>query len=336
MSEVRFDSKGRVIEHVDHWDAAEQFYEHNVTTATKLNSGTKMVQAYMDLIEAHKAAKKYAAVVDVCERFMELTGPKEVEDAMGDVAEELVRAKARLGKTGEALAIAESLHRAAGGWQYLELKGSVLHQAGRTKEAIAAYLEVAEKVSADKRLRPEVKATIKDGVNYILSGLYVDDKNVDKAAELLQALVKAHPDNATYKNDLGYIWADADKNFAESEKLIREALDLDRKQKEKAKAEGRIDEVKENGAYLDSLGWVLFKLKKYDEALVPLKKAAEDEDGQNVEIWDHLAECYLATGKKAEAVATWEKAMTFEEQSPRDAERKRRVAEKLKKHKAGK
>src|SRR5439155_24639258 len=119
-----------------------------------------------------------------------------------------------------------------------------------------------------------------------------------------------------------------------SEKLIREALDLDRKQKEKAKAEGRIDEVKENGAYLDSLGWVLFKLKKYDEALVPLKKAAEDEDGQNVEIWDHLAECHLALGKKAEAIATWEKAMTMEESSPRDAERKRRVAEKLKKHKA--
>ena len=27
MSEIRFDAQGRVCEHIDHWDAAEQFYE---------------------------------------------------------------------------------------------------------------------------------------------------------------------------------------------------------------------------------------------------------------------------------------------------------------------
>lgn len=27
MTELRFDAEGRVIEHIDHWDAAEQFYE---------------------------------------------------------------------------------------------------------------------------------------------------------------------------------------------------------------------------------------------------------------------------------------------------------------------
>ena len=78
-------------------------------------------------------------------------------------------------------------------------------------------------------------------------------------------------------------------NLEESEKLIREALDLDKKAKEKLKEEGKIDEVKENAAYLDSLGWVLFKQKKYKEALEPLKKAAADEDdGNHLEIWDHL------------------------------------------------
>jgi hypothetical protein len=28
MSEVRFDDEGRVVDHLDHWDAASQFYEH--------------------------------------------------------------------------------------------------------------------------------------------------------------------------------------------------------------------------------------------------------------------------------------------------------------------
>jgi len=118
----------------------------------------------------------------------------------------------------------------------------------------------------------------------------------------------------------------------ESEKLIKEALDLDKKEKEKAKAEGKLDEVTENAAYLDSLGWVYYKEKKYKEALEPLKKAALDEDeGDHLEIWDHLADCYYALGQKKDAVDAWEKGLKMEDVSPRDGERRRKVSEKLKK-----
>jgi tetratricopeptide (TPR) repeat protein len=121
-------------------------------------------------------------------------------------------------------------------------------------------------------------------------------------------------------------------NFEESEKLIKEALELDKKEKEKLKAEGKLEDVTENVAYLDSLGWVYYKQKKYKEALEPLKKAAMDEDeGSHLEIWDHLADCYLALGKKKEAVESWEKALKMEYVSPRDGERRRKVSEKLKK-----
>jgi len=36
MTELRFDSQGRVIEHIDHWDAAEQFYERLPVVGTIL------------------------------------------------------------------------------------------------------------------------------------------------------------------------------------------------------------------------------------------------------------------------------------------------------------
>ncbi len=90
--------------------------------------------------------------------------------------------------------------------------------------------------------------------------------------------------------------------------------------------------MKENAAYLDSLGWVYFKQKKYKEALDPLVKASKDEDeGAHLEIWDHLGDCYLALGEKKEAITSWEKALKMEDLSPRDAERRRKVTEKLKK-----
>ena len=82
------------------------------------------------------------------------------------------------------------------------------------------------------------------------------------AAADLKALLEKDPDNPGYNNDLGYIWADHDMNLAESEKLIRKALDEDRKQRLKEKPDAKPDEIKDNPSYLDSLGWVLFKEKK--------------------------------------------------------------------------
>ncbi|HEV3435735.1 MAG TPA: CDC27 family protein, partial [Gemmata sp.] len=87
-----------------------------------------------------------------------------------------------------------------------------------------------------------------------------------------------------------------------------------------------------NAAYLDSLGWVFYKQKKYKEALEPLKKAsADEEEGNHLEIWDHLGDCYLALGQKKDAIAAWEKALKMEDISNRDGERRRKVSEKLKK-----
>ena len=89
---------------------------------------------------------------------------------------------------------------------------------------------------------------------------------MDKAADQLKALLVREPDNPTYNNDLGYIWADHDMNLAESEKLIRKAIDDDRRTRRKANPDLKPELDKDNAAYLDSLGWVLFKQKKYKEA----------------------------------------------------------------------
>jgi len=82
-------------------------------------------------------------------------------------------------------------------------------------------------------MKDDLKEKMKDGTRYLLSGVYVEAKEIDKAAKELQTLVKRNPDNPTFKNDLGFIWADNDMKLAESEKLIREALDQDKKRQEK-------------------------------------------------------------------------------------------------------
>jgi tetratricopeptide (TPR) repeat protein len=323
---------GRAAHYVKDYDTAEYFYEFCAEAATRLESGEKILQAYDGLMDLYWDAKRYGDLADVCERLLEQKGPKEVEDAQPLVIEKLVQAKAMQGNTDEALRITESMIQASdGGWYFTQVKGWVLRQAGRYPAAIDAYTDALDKLDTARGLGKDVKARMKDRLRYSLSGLYVDNKDIDKASAELEGLIKRHPDNPTYKNDLGFILADHDLKLDEAEKLIKEALELDKKRQQKAVDEGLIEEVKETSAYLDSMGWVLFKKKDYKAALPYLKKASADEDeGDHLEIWDHLADCHLALGDKAAAIAAWQRGLTFEDVSKRDEARRRRVIAKLK------
>src|SRR5262249_38730474 len=125
-------------------------------------------------------------------------------------------------------------------------------------------------------------------------------------------------------------WADHDMNLAESEKLIRKAIEEDRRQRRKANPDLKPELDKDNPAYLDSLGWVLFKQKKYKEAKPLFLQAVQEEEGKHVEIDDHLAEVHMALGEKADAVAVWKKALEVADTSKREQQRRTAVEKKLK------
>jgi tetratricopeptide (TPR) repeat protein len=115
-------------------------------------------------------------------------------------------------------------------------------------------------------------------------------------------------------------------NLPEAEKMIRKAIEEERKLKRKYKVEDEGD----NAAYLDSLGWVLFKQGKAKEAKPYLLQAIKQKEGQNVEIYDHLADVHLALGEKAEALAAWKKGIEVAGAGKRDQKRKAEVEKKLK------
>ncbi len=328
---------GQAAHILKEYEAGERFYEHAVELATEINSGAKMLQAYDGLINMYWDAKRYAQVIQVCENVVDTKGPMELESAKPFILERLIQAKAKQGKFDEANNMAKGLIELdEGGWYFLRLKGWIQREAGKFDDAITTYNEVLDKVDANKVMKAELKDTIKDNLRYALSGLYVDNKEIDKAAKQLETLMKRNPENPGYKNDLGFIWSDNDMNLEQAEKLIREAVEQDQKDKEKLKKDGKIDEVVPNAAYLDSLGWVLYKQKKYKEALEFLKKAATDEEeGNHLEIWDHLADTHMALGQTKEAISAWEKALKMEDLSKRDSERRRKVTEKLTKAREG-
>lgn len=322
----------RSAQEIKEMESAEVMYRLCAEMGLKLRSGQKLAQSYGGLIDLFYENKKFDKTVKICRDFLELRGDETVDRLKPAVMERLIQALTRQGKTEDALKLVDNLVEAEAkenGWWGLQLKGWVLREANKFDDAAKAFETVIERLDKDKTLEDKQKARYIERNRYLLSGVYVDMNKIDKATEHLEALLKNKPDDPTYNNDLGYILADHDMKLDEAEKLIRKAIDEDRKQR-KAIPELKPEEDKDNAAYLDSLGWVLFKQKKYDEAKKYLLLAVEDKEGQHIEIYDHLGDVHAALKENDKAVAVWKKGVEAAGESKREQEKKTAVEKKLK------
>lgn len=319
------------------YDTSEYFYRQHVAQAIKLYSSKRIVSAYDKLMEVLYAAKKFDEVERLCQDILAERGPRDEELARIKLKalETLVKSLSKQNKTEQALKLVENLIKLAKQDDneiqevlMSELKGMVLREAGKVEEAAKLYESLITRIYKIERLKKETQDDFADTLRYTLSGLYIDLKNVNKAAEHLKALLARDEKNPSYNNDLGYIWADNDMNLDEAEKLVRRAIDEERRIRKKIGAT-----EKDNAAYLDSLGWVLYKKKKYKEALEHLLEAVKDEEnGQHLEIYDHLAEVYIALDQKDKALEAWKKGLNCKPVSKRDDQRKIEVEKKMKMH----
>ena len=64
----------------------------------------------------------------------------------------------------------------------------------------------------------------------------------------------------------------------------------------------------QNGAYLDSLGWVYYQQNRLDQAADYLQRAVQ-RISKDPTIHDHLGDVYFKQGKIREAVAQWENSL---------------------------
>jgi tetratricopeptide (TPR) repeat protein len=353
---------GLVAAELKEMKTAETFLRVCMDKAAKLQSPAKLQQSYGLMIELYYDNKQYADSARVCRELLELNtddgtdrivrrtmvdrngevdlaepqeGFKLTEDLRLGVRELYIKATAKQGKYDQAIKMVDNLITASDDWFDRKLKGWVLKEAGKLEDAAKIYEDVIKQVAKDERLNNKQKDKFASDVRYEVSNVYVDLKKIDRASEHLEYLIRKNPDNPAFYNDLGFIWADHNMKLEAAEKLIRKAIDLDRELRKKDKDyDPKTDH--DSGAYLDSLGWVLFKLKKNEEAKDWLLKAIEDKSAQHIEIFDHLGDVYLALGERDQAVKAWQRGLEHMTDSRRDLERKASVEKKLEKAKSSK
>ncbi len=171
--------------------------------------------------------------------------------------------------------------------QVFATKGDTLRQAERYGEAADAYTRALTLY--------DDQSPVKWFVHYTrgITNHLVD--NWPAAEADFRAALALRPDHPQVLNYLGYSLVERGEKMDEALGMIETA------------AAARPD----NGAIIDSLGWVLFQMGRYDEAVVHMERAAALEPVDPV-INDHLGDVYWAVGREIEAHFQWQRALSFD------------------------
>ncbi len=211
-------------------------------------------------------------------------------------------------------------------------RADALDKAGKTEAAI----EVLEQLSRDFAGRPSVHIALGDAYRrqkryqdaadsydravasydtigpaqwslYFMRGIAHERlKQWDKAEADLRKALELKPGQPQVLNYLGYSFVELRTNMDEALDMIVKAV-----------------KAQPNDGYItDSLGWVLYRMGRYQEAVPHMERAAELVPVDPI-INDHLGDVYWAVGRKREARFQWNRALSFDPEE-KDAERIRR------------
>ncbi|WP_170367605.1 tetratricopeptide repeat protein [Ruegeria arenilitoris] len=125
----------------------------------------------------------------------------------------------------------------------------------------------------------------------------------DKAEADFRRALELNPDQPQVLNYLGY-------SLVERQEKLEEALDM---------IERAVSIQPDSGYIVDSLGWVLFRLGRYDEAVEHMERAVELMAVDPV-VNDHLGDVYWAVGRTREADFQWRRALSFIDPEDTDGE----------------
>ncbi len=180
--------------------------------------------------------------------------------------------------------------------------GDALRMAERYPEAVAAYTEAIALIEAPAPAH---------WVLYYTRGIASERAGEWDAAEadFRQALT-IEPDQPLVLNYLGYSLVEQHQNLDEALAMIEKAVRSE----------------PEDGYITDSLGWVLYRLGRFEDAVQPMLRAVELTPDDPV-INDHLGDVLWKVGRKREAEFQWRRALSFGPSDDLDLDRVRRKLE---------
>lgn len=173
-----------------------------------------------------------------------------------------------------------------------------------------------------------------DDINALSAYGYTLDqlKKDDAALVYLNRAVKIAPNNIQILGMLGLIY-DTKKMYDKSDYNYKKALSIDSTnalilnnyayalsergielKKALKMVQSAVKQDPNNSSYLDTYGWVYYKLKKYDKAIKYIKKSLKVDD-KNSTVLNHLGDVYFKLGDKKNALKFWKTALKYDKKN---------------------
>lgn len=131
-------------------------------------------------------------------------------------------------------------------------------------------------------------------LGFMLGAAYERTQQTDKAIAELRRVVKLDPEFHAALNYLGYTMAEANVHLEEALELVNRAVALE----------------PDNGSYVDSLGWIYYRMGRPEQAREHLERAVR-LDPEDATLQEHLGDVYVALGQKERARQAYERALAI-------------------------
>jgi tetratricopeptide (TPR) repeat protein len=293
---------------------------HGITDAPLVaDSDKQFASKYLEqIIQLQRQAGRTDSALSTVERMRRLLGANELLAEFYSI--DLLREQ---GKRTEALAAA---HAARAKYpenpSLLNLEATILAELGRVAEAstllrtrlngdfendygtnaaiVQMYIEANRGKEAVEAAQKLLQMTPKEAPAAMAQSLVLLSSAQERAGdfkgaeESLRKILATDPNSAIALNNLGYFLTERGERLPEALDMIQRA----------ARAEPT------NASYLDSLGWVYFKMGQLDDAERYLNDASR-RNPRSPTIQEHLGDLFERRGKSEQARTAWRKALSL-------------------------
>ncbi|MEM1350899.1 MAG: tetratricopeptide repeat protein, partial [Pseudomonadota bacterium] len=191
------------------------------------------------------------------------------------------------GRTDASIEVLEQLARSHGNLATVQSAlGDALRRQNRFAEAVEAYdraIALSEATGGNRWFLLYARA-----ISHERQDLW------EQAEADFRAALELNPGQPQVLNYLGYSLVEKRENLDEALEMIEEAVAAS----------------PDSGYIIDSLGWALYRLGRYEEAVPHLEKAVELMAIDPV-VNDHLGDVYWVVGRYREAEFQWSRALSF-------------------------
>jgi tetratricopeptide (TPR) repeat protein len=195
--------------------------------------------------------------------------------------------------------------------------GLSLSQQNKHREAKQFLIKAANINSSDLTVLTALGYTLNqlkeydDALKYLNKALQINPKDIQvlgmaalvydsktefsKSDSLYTIAMTMDPENTLILNNFAY-------SLAERGVRLDEALEWSKK---------TVEKEPENSSYLDTIGWIYFRLNELNKAKLYIEKALSF-DKENGTLLDHLGDVFFKLGNKTMAIELWKKALQLD------------------------